>query len=327
MCEVSVIMPVYNCEKYIGEAINSILNQSFKDFEFIIINDCSTDKTREIITSYIDNRIMLIDNNRNLGLSESLNKGLALAKGKYIARMDGDDIAYINRLELQYNFMEENKEVGLCGSSIEVFNSISSRIHKCPVDHDEIRVLQLFNSAFAHPVVMIRNSILKKYNLRYDKYYDGMEDYHLWIRISELSRVANLDKVLLKYREHENQVTKNYTNIQLKRAWELRKSNLIKISPDFNDEEINIFFEYCQNTILNNEEKLIKVFSIFDKILSNNIKYNLYNQEMLKHVFSYNVYWSILNYKKLANKKLRYKQFAHIMSPFTRIKAIIKYSI
>src|SRR3989344_5781814 len=121
-CKISVLMPAYNARKYIGEAIESILNQTFKDFEFIIINDCSTDKTKKIIEEYAnkDARIKLINNATNLGLTKSLNIGLKEARGEYVARLDADDVALPERLEKQYEFMEKNKETTLVGAWAEI---------------------------------------------------------------------------------------------------------------------------------------------------------------------------------------------------------------
>lgn len=324
MCKITVLMPVYNCEKYLRESIESILNQTFNDFELIVINDCSTDQSREIIKSYDDERIVLIENDKNLGISESLNKGLAIAKGKYIARMDGDDISFKNRLVKQYEFMEKNKDIGLCGTHVEVFNKSNSRIHRCPIENEEIRVLQIFNSAFAHPTVMIRNRILKKYNLKYDSYYDGMEDYHLWIKISEVSKVANLNDVLLKYRDHDNQVTKKMTKLQLLRSRELREINLSKLSSDFTNEEMNCFLGYCHNTIFKNERDILTVFKIFDTLILKNKHKNIYNQEVLERIISDNVYWSIRKYKEETKKKLNYNEYAYLMSLKIRFRAFFK---
>src|SRR6185295_3491651 len=120
--QVSVLMSVYNGEKYLKEAMESILNQSFPDFEFLIFNDSSTDSGREIILSFNDPRIVLVDNEKNIGLTKSLNKGLSLAKGKYIARMDADDISDAGRLNEQVNYMEKNSDVAVCGSWVQFLN-------------------------------------------------------------------------------------------------------------------------------------------------------------------------------------------------------------
>ena len=203
---ISVIMPVYNTAKYLNEAIDSILEQTFKDFEFIIIDDCSTDGSKDIIKSYNDERIILLENETNLGIVYSLNYAISLANGKYIARMDSDDISEINRLEKQVSFMENNEDIILCGTWFKGIGN--DKLYVYPESHDEIIVKMLSYCAIGHPTVFIRNSILKHYNLKYDILMEYAEDYDLWSRLSTIGKLANLPEVLLQYRIHDNQVSK-----------------------------------------------------------------------------------------------------------------------
>lgn len=326
MCKISVIMPVYNGEKYLKEAIDSVLSQTFKDFELIIINDYSTDSTIDIINSYSDKRIVLINNEENLGIAKTLNKGIDISKGKYIARMDADDICYLHRLERQYNFMERNRDIGMCGSNVEVFTNDTIRLHVCPQQHNEIKVLQIFNSAFTHPAVMIKKEILDKYNLRYDEFYEGMEDYELWIRMSRVTKLANIDEVLLKYRSHSNQVTKNITKDQLEKMRLIRKRTLNEIGLNFNEDDTELLLLYSTNKIYNYPNRILEVFNLFERIIKDNDKSKTYDQKTLKDIISYNVYWSILKYKNEYGVKLNYKRYKKLMSPITRVKALIKVS-
>lgn len=326
MCKISVIMPVYNGEKYLKEAIDSVLSQTFKDFELIIINDCSTDTTIDVINSYNDERIILINNEENLGIAKNLNKGIEISKGKYIARMDADDICYPHRLERQYNFMEANIDIGMCGSSAEVFTDNTIRLHVCPQQHNEIKVLQIFNSAFTHPAVMIKKEILDKYNLRYDEFYEGMEDYELWIRMSRVTKLANIDEVLLKYRSHSSQVTKNVTRQQLEKMRLIRKNTLNEIDLNFNEEDTELLLLYSTNEIFNYENRILEIFNLFERIIRSNEKSKIYDQKTLKHVISYNVYWSLLKCKHDYGVKINYKKYKKLMNPITRVKALIKVS-
>ena len=154
---ISIVMSVYNGEKYLREAVNSILNQTFKDFEFIIINDGSTDGTREILESYNDPRIILIHKG-NMGLTQSLNKGIALAKGKYIARQDADDISLPERLEKQIEFLERNEKVALLGTAIEIIDEIGNYLQtiKPPTDDSSIRKGIKQNNYFCHGSVIFK---------------------------------------------------------------------------------------------------------------------------------------------------------------------------
>lgn len=324
MCNISVVMPVYNCEKYLKEAIDSVINQTYSNLELIIIDDCSTDNSVNIINSYHDERIILIRNDKNLGIAKTLNKGIEISKGKYLARMDADDICYLHRLEIQYNFMENNLDIGMCGSSVEVFTESNTNIHECPVGDDEIKVLQMFNTAFAHPSVMIRKNILDKYDLRYDDFYEGMEDYELWIRMSQITKLANIKEVLLKYRSHSGQVTKKVSSLQCQRMKIIKERILKNLNENFTQEDVEILMMYSTNEIFKHEYMIYKVFNLFDKIIKNNLQSQVYDDKTLRKVISYNVYWTLLKYKKKYGEKINYRSYRYLMNSITRIKAFIK---
>lgn len=206
---VSVILPVYNAEKYIESAILSILNQSLPDFELIIINDGSNDSSKQIIQSFDDKRIKYIENEKNLGLIATLNRGIKICKGKYIARMDADDISMPKRFEKQVSFLEKNTVYGICGtwaSIINENNEIAGRI-KNPTNNSAIRISLLFTNPIIHPSVMFQADILREFLYSSDSVHS--EDYDLWCRIALLSKVKmkNLPIKLLKYRWHETNIS------------------------------------------------------------------------------------------------------------------------
>src|SRR5690554_5460849 len=149
--EISDIMPVYNREKYVSDAVGSILNQTFNDFEFIIIDDGSTDITLNIIEVFSDSRICLVKLNKNKGQYYARNLGMGMAKGKYICVMDSDDIAMPKRIEVQYQYMENNKHVGICGGYTRILNT--GEIIKAPLDYEDIKVWLLSNIMLRHPTV------------------------------------------------------------------------------------------------------------------------------------------------------------------------------
>ena len=208
--KISVLMPAYNAEKYIAEAIESILNQTFKDFEFIIIDDCSTDGTYSIIQRYAkrDDRMIVLKNEKNLKICETLNKGIEIAKGKYIARMDADDWSYPDRLEKQFKFMEENPEIGISGGTMEVCDEKMKVLNqrKYNLSDEEIRKKIFRYSPFSHPLVIIKKDILDKASF-YDHDLVYAEDYDLYFRIGNFSKFGNLKDVILKYRMLENNST------------------------------------------------------------------------------------------------------------------------
>ena len=207
---ISVVLAVYNGELYLKEAIDSILSQTYKDFEFIIINDGSKDSTAEIILGYNDPRIVYIDNEVNKGLVYSLNVGLSKSRGKYIARMDADDIALPQRLQTQFDFMEANPEVGISGTYVEeiFFEKPDIRkTQKFPEKDSEIKAFTFFQAPFCHPTVMMRKDLLEEKKLLYPKEYYRAEDYALWVELLEHTQAYNIPSVLLQYRKHETSET------------------------------------------------------------------------------------------------------------------------
>lgn len=225
---VSVIMPVYNAEKYLPEAIESILNQTYTNFEFLIFDDASTDKSFSIIENYAleDRRIICTKSKQNMGYVKHLNQGIKMAKGKYIARMDADDISCKRRLEKQIDFIECHLDVGVCGSWYKpLINRKEVNIAKLPTNHDDIIARLLWASPFAHPTIMMRKNILDKFNYLYNEAYLPAEDYDLWVRLSAVTKFANLPEPLLIYRIHEGQVSRQ----KLKLAFELRKKIILEL--------------------------------------------------------------------------------------------------
>lgn len=179
---ISVVMPVYNGEKYLGVAIESILNQTYANFEFIIVNDGSQDGTEIIILSYNDERIVYLKSETNLRIEGTLNKGMRHAVGKYIARMDADDISLPSRLEKQLLFMERNPNIGVCGTWANIFgDNIESHTWKCPTQSENIKIEMMFACPFVHPSVFIKRTLFNSYS--YSDEFQKAEDYYLWYQL------------------------------------------------------------------------------------------------------------------------------------------------
>ncbi len=204
--KVSVLMPVYNVEKYVAEAIESILTQTFTDFEFIIINDGSTDRSEEIILSFNDSKIKYLKNAHNLGLVETLNFGIKIALGVYIARMDADDISFPERLSNQVVFMDQNPKIGAMGSAYEIFGDVT-KIYYPPTDPILAYTHLSFNSAIGHPTSIIRKSVLDKNNIHYESKFEYAADYAFWIRISQVANITSTKEPLLHYRWHKSNMS------------------------------------------------------------------------------------------------------------------------
>lgn len=230
-------MPVYNAEKFLRPAIDSILSQTLPDFELIIINDGSTDQSESIFLSYRDSRIRLINNTENLGIVESLNKGIDSARGLFVARMDADDISSIDRFEKQYSFMQSYPETVACGSQAYCINSEGAVVANINVaeDHDLLFVNLLFNNSFVHSSAFFRTEILRKY--KYSKEYQYAEDYHLFVRIAREHRVANLSDYLVFYRNHNENTTNTMNDKMMYSKFKVQKLLLDTFLGNKNDEK------------------------------------------------------------------------------------------
>lgn len=217
---VSVVIPAFNAGTYINEAIESILKQSYKNLELIIVDDCSTDDTWSIIQKIKKkhNRIRAFRNKSNRKLSHTLNKGIRESRGAYIARMDADDIALPERIAMQVAYMEKHVSVGILGGSMELFTNEKKSLgyRTYPHTDGEVRSAIFRFSPFSHPLILIRSSVLNKSGL-YNPRFNPAEDYELYFRIGNHSKFANLNQVLLRYRVVDNSMTTGFTrNMEMK---------------------------------------------------------------------------------------------------------------
>ena len=206
--KISVVMSVYNGEPYLHDAIKSILSQTYANFEFIIVNDGSIDNSADIITSFNDKRINVINNKINKGLVESLNIGIKYARGEFIARMDADDISHLLRFEKQVAFLDDNMDVCLCGTSAEIIDDKKTKFIY-PLEHSAIKIFMLSENAIIHPSAMWRRDIFEQFKFLYNNDFPSAEDYELWTQVILKVKVANLPEALLFYRKHSQQVTQN----------------------------------------------------------------------------------------------------------------------
>ncbi len=210
--KITVLLSVFNDEKYISEAIESILNQTFEDFELLIIDDCSTDGTIEVINSYKDSRIRLIINEKNIDITKSLNKGLKSARGKYIARHDSDDVSTPERLEKQFNFLENNKDYAAVGSYTETIDEDSNliRLLRCETSAEEIYYNLSYRNNLTSSSIMFVKEIIHDIG-SYDESSSNSEDHEFWFRISRKYKIYVIAEYLIKYRIRDNQrLSKNY---------------------------------------------------------------------------------------------------------------------
>lgn len=281
---VSVLMPVFNGEKYLGEAINSILSQSYTNFEFLILDDGSTDKSVSIVKSYTDRRIKHIIAPQNCGIEKTLNKGLQLAQGEYIARMDCDDISYPRRLERQVSFMESNQDIGVLGAAMRIKKyPFQSTVRRWPATDDEIKVHLLFQNPLSHPVIMMRKTMVAGFLYPEDCKY--AEDYRLWTILAHHAKFANLPDVLLQYRTHENQITEKQSERSRLAARKAREAYLLDLLKNISPQELTIHHQIAEKerTVNLDDAKLW-----IEKLAGINREKSLFPQETLLPVLAIN---------------------------------------
>lgn len=257
---ISVLMPVYNTkEVYLRASIESVLSQTFTDFEFIIVNDGSTNNAEEVILSYKDSRIKYVKQ-ENQGIVGALNNGWSKASGKYIARMDSDDIAYPERFAKQVKFLEENPEYSLVGSWAKIIPS--KKIIKLPQD---IKIMDLLaDCMFIHPSIMFRKADFEKFNLQYETGFEYAEDYCLYARAVKYLKMTNLQEVLLDYRVYpENSSSKN-RDVRIKSSFKVQDLILENLSGDKELQERILDIAYRKkNKVGRLQEKIFSIKNLY----------------------------------------------------------------
>lgn len=264
---ISVVLPVFNAEKYLKEAIDSVLNQTFEDFELILINDGSTDDSLKIVQSYTDTRIQLIQNDQNLGLIKTLNKGIYASKGTYIARMDADDIAINNRFEIQVKYLNNHPNCVAVGSNVIQFGAVN-QVTSLPLNFKEIELSLLFENCMAHPSVMIKSETVKKHQIKYREDLIHLEDWGLWLELLEFGEIHNIREPLLEYRiEGQNISVQNKSTLK-ERASRFYQTYLPKYFDRVNDEFIKEHWQVREGIIFSYDvNELTKRFQNYKSML------------------------------------------------------------
>ena len=302
-CGISIILPVFNCEKYIDKSINSILNQSYRNFELIIINDGSTDKSENIIKSFRDKRIRYYSQ-ENQGLAKSINQGIKLARHEYIARQDADDISLPQRLEKQITYLQSNPNCNLLGTWAKIINEdkITNRYLIHPSTNSGCVYKLLFDCCFTHTSVMIRKSIFKEvgtFNENNDKV--PPEDYEMWSRIAKKSNVANIPEVLVYFREHSSSMSYNKPLKLRYNAAKISIDNILYFSGQENYKIANSIatIYYGLDNILDEKINFLEIknllFSIIRKLEISKNDRNSFYMDTRKLILKLRIKW-FLNY-------------------------------
>jgi len=322
---ITVLMPVYNGEKYLHESIASILTQTFTDFEFLIINDGSIDKSEEIILSYSDPRIIYVKNVENIKLISTLNNGIAISKGKYIARMDADDISLPDRLQEQFIFMETHSEVALCGSWFEEFKDgeRTKKIVKYASLHNEIMMKMLYQCHFCHPTIIVRKSMIVTFNTKFDSDFIHAEDYDFFVRVGETFKLANIQKVLLRYRFHEKSVSVQYRDTQIKNSTVIKKRLFKKIGFNIDDKELELYTAIAQHDYKLEKEFINKAQALLEKMVLANRISNYFNIDFFQKYIA--KFWFNITFNSTVLGFFSYRKFYRSsLSVYVPLSLIIK---
>ncbi|MGH2105107.1 glycosyltransferase family 2 protein [Aerococcus urinaeequi] len=299
---VSVIMSVYNTKiDYLSDSIESILNQTFKDFEFIIINDNSNTAVTEYLNSIRDKRVRIFHNEVNVGLTKNLNYGVKQANGKYIARMDADDISHLNRLKKQVLFLEKNLDVGLIGTRGFRFGDMN-RPFNVPLAHEDIKAGLITGNTIGHPTVMGRKEMFEKFP--YNENFRTSQDYELWSRIVWDTKVVNIPERLFKYRVHNEQISFEKKAMQDDAANTVKFNLLSKISEDFTLNDAKIITKLRSNNALS-EDDFLEYIQLSQRILEKNKNMGLYSNESLSRVLSKSLDQAIYLNNKHSNSNIK----------------------
>ena len=256
MPKVSLILAVRNGMPYLPEAIKSLLAQTFSDFELILIDDASTDGSLDYLQSLSDPRIRLQRNQRQKGLAASLNIGLDLAQGEYIARMDADDISLPRRLERQVAYLQTHPELSICGSWARTFGEGKEQLWRYPEQDAQIKAEMIFASVLVHSSVMMRASHVKEHIVRYDESQPAAQDYALWAELQDRVKFANLPQVLLRYRLHPQQMGGRKGGLQQQVADRVREEQLARFGFSVSEEDRTLHHRVARWDFANGLEAL-----------------------------------------------------------------------
>lgn len=281
---VSVVMPVFNAEDRVGSALRSLLKQTQSGIEILVLDDGSTDHTCAVVQSLGDRRIRLIQNHCNIGVARTLNKGIRLARGKFVARMDADDVSNRHRLEKQVQFMESHPSIGISGTWVRFFGKQPPVIDRKPVGTDRIRAYLLFDNALYHPTVIIRKCMLHRFRLRYDPTFHRTEDYELWCRAIDHFPLDNIPEPLLWFRCHDNSVTSTDADTMRSQAHLLIEKGLHRLHIELTEKQLAFHYEISKGFRLDRLTNLIFAGRWIEMLIEQNRKVAYCSDEAFRQV-------------------------------------------
>lgn len=292
MARVTVLMPTYNVAPYVKEAVESVLRQSYADFEVLVIDDCSTDGTLDVVRGIDDPRIRIVQNERNLGLADNLNRGLSLIETELVARMDGDDIAEPHWLKSEVDYLDSHPEVGICGGGFERFGTVSTVV-RMPEKPDEIMVTMLMQCSIIVPT--FRMSLYRDHGLRYRSDAFPAEDYRFWADCLRVTKAYNIQDTLFHYRMHPSQICSSMVTKQKVKVNEVRHYMLDLFGESLTDEDRNYFIGTFIESGIIGKEDLQQRYSFIDKLVRLNKDKHRFEGKTLRRVLRKHVKVDLYN--------------------------------
>lgn len=295
---ISVIMSVFNEKEYIEKSIKSILNQTEGNFEFIIYDDHSSDGTTELIRNMAleDSRIHLFEMESNRGLTINLNSALSKTRGKYIARMDGDDICHPKRFEKQIQFLDRNPEIMLCSCTMLMIGETRPLFMHSYTQPEYVKSFLLLNPALPHPGFMFRAELYWKYGFRYNETFRQAQDYDFMARVAHHYKLGNLRDTLVKYRVHAKSVSLSEGGGQRKNADRVRFELLKELGIQLSGEEWNVYRKLSVKEQAGTKDEYRQAFDIIEHIIASNKEAKVYQQDALRETLVRDVaHWMLRN--------------------------------
>lgn len=332
MPKVSVIFPVYNGAKFIRTSIRSILAQTYRDFELLLLNDGSTDDSLAVMKEFKDERIRIINNEQNRGLIYTLNRGIEEAKGEYLARMDADDESFPDRFRKQVHFLDSHPDTAVCGTLMTCF--ITDRVYQHRYfNPEDVSAALTFTNPVVHPSVMMRRSIFTNDNVKYDAAYPHAEDYALWAMISGKYRIGILNDVLIRYGAHDEQMSRKFnatTRSSVTKAHQIVFSYLgIEATPEEQQLHAALFFEEFRN----DKSFVIEAEKWLLKLVAANRKSGTYNRDAFNRIAGewwFRIHQHLARYGSGGYAAYKKSELAGLYKPDTkallklRVKSILK---
>ena len=312
MPRVTVLMPTYNVAPWVEEAIQSVLNQTYRDFELLVVDDGSTDDTLDRVRTIDDPRIRIASFPNNVGLADNLNRGLDIIDTELVARMDGDDIVEPDWLETGINVLDTHPEVGICSFGFQFFGAKTSLV-RFPEHHEDSKAQMLFGCTIIVPV--LRKSVFTDNRLRYSTEAFPAEDYMMWANAYRVTQVYNVQRTLFHYRTHASQISTARREAQIVKSNEVRLKMLHWLNPNFADEEKRYFLDVFVPCKIESKEDITKLKRFAQLLISRNTLGN-YSNEALRHKFKLHIGYGALDYVERTYFPHGYSPFAclHLLS-------------